>query len=463
VRHGAEGDALTGLARWLCIGWVPCALLAACGYLVALYRGAFASWTPALRGLLPLGLLATLPLLLSATERLVHALHDEARLRCDGRLRCAIEPEPGRAERSPKRYADAVTELARASRKTRAAWIDLAGASRETPAPLELPSPPTTAAPPQAKASGSPETVVASASAAGAAPSEAPRAPTPVPVPVPIVPAQAAAGVAVPWTPSTPEAPPDEAADVTVPWTPSTPEAPPADAADGALVPAAIRLDAPGEAHAPRATDVDPARVATTETDAVTADADAAASDAPGETEASPPPRPAEGPVGIAEDGDRIRSGPWVERAPDGQKLAEGRYENGLREGFWREWYPDGTPKLNATYRAGAPQGDLRSFHPNGELERSRKELTTEDGLVLWVESRFDAGGHRIERRQYENGTLQGPQRTWDAAGTLRSAGTYSGGKKHGSWMYWSEGGETRREVWDHGRRLLPPARHDDR
>jgi antitoxin component YwqK of YwqJK toxin-antitoxin module len=179
--------------------------------------------------------------------------------------------------------------------------------------------------------------------------------------------------------------------------------------------------------------------------------------------EASSAARRAEGPVEVAEDGERVRTGAWVERAPDGRKLAEGRYESGQREGVWREWYPDGTPKLVASYEGGVAQGDLRCFHPNGEIERSRNELTTEDGLVLWVESRFDEAGRRVERSQYENGTREGPQRTWDGMGALRSAGSWSGGQKHGSWVYWGEDGErTRHEVWDHGRRLIPPARLDD-
>ena len=156
--------------------------------------------------------------------------------------------------------------------------------------------------------------------------------------------------------------------------------------------------------------------------------------------------------------------GPYAEFHPDGAKLCEGAYEEGLRVGDWTFWYNDGKESKRGSYIEGKPDGVWQCFRPDGSLERDesyslgildgRWIAYWEDGESPQVQREFKNGErdgtwirwHDVEGQQaseihYTAGVLDGVRLQWFDNGQMASEEHFRDGKRHGRSASWNHTG----------------------
>jgi antitoxin component YwqK of YwqJK toxin-antitoxin module len=108
---------------------------------------------------------------------------------------------------------------------------------------------------------------------------------------------------------------------------------------------------------------------------------------------------------------DGKKEGPWIDYYPEGNKKAEGYYNNGLKNNTWIYYYPKGSVEQTGSYQNGKLSGQWKWYYRNGNL---RKEEYFIFGLL---------DGEYIE---YADSVLP----------VIIAKGNYIQGEKEGNWIY---------------------------
>ncbi len=109
-----------------------------------------------------------------------------------------------------------------------------------------------------------------------------------------------------------------------------------------------------------------------------------------------------------------IYHGPRVLWYGNGQKLAEGEYQNGKQRGVATAWHQNGQKRIVEHFDQGMRHGLSTAWYPDG----------TKQG-----EGRF------------EHGKEEGPWSWWHANGKKAVNGEFQAGQRFGVWTYWNPDG----------------------
>ena len=117
-----------------------------------------------------------------------------------------------------------------------------------------------------------------------------------------------------------------------------------------------------------------------------------------------------------------------------------GLSEDCHRHGPWNFWHPNGEKLKEFAYKDGILNGRFSSFDEEGRLltkcHYSRGEL---EGA--WTSYRWPQG-HRSESRSYRKGKLTGIRSKWNPSGAMKEKTFYSSGLKNGVHMLWHDNGQ---------------------
>lgn len=120
------------------------------------------------------------------------------------------------------------------------------------------------------------------------------------------------------------------------------------------------------------------------------------------------------------------------------------------------QWWSSGKKKWAGRFELRGRFGiDVRPFEEQGG---SRGENV---GKKVGVWEWFHPNGQPMESHEFRNGVLEGPSRSWDEKGRLRSEGRHVGGEKDGRWTAWEyddSRGKVRR-LWSTYQRGKPSGR----
>jgi antitoxin component YwqK of YwqJK toxin-antitoxin module len=134
-----------------------------------------------------------------------------------------------------------------------------------------------------------------------------------------------------------------------------------------------------------------------------------------------------------------VNHGQFTEYYKNGQKFAEGAYNNGVMEGPWSYWHENGQLGKTVTFKNGQPDGSWESFRADGTLLSKR---TYKDGKREghWVT--YYADGKTLQAEQhFADGKLNGTMTVYFKSGKPRIATEFKDDKRHGAVTEWDESG----------------------
>ncbi|MFW6222428.1 MAG: toxin-antitoxin system YwqK family antitoxin [Bacteroidota bacterium] len=156
----------------------------------------------------------------------------------------------------------------------------------------------------------------------------------------------------------------------------------------------------------------------------------------------------------------------WKFNRPDGELAMIINYEQGLKDGL-RITYSD-DEIITEQFKEDIKQGWKKVFFQDSTLKR---EVLFENGKKEGYEKVYDREGNIISLMEYDNGFLvsrefinrrdkqgrkQGPWKTFYSDGTIKSAGSYLDGQKHGIFKnYDREGNLENIEKYEKGKKAV--------
>lgn len=150
---------------------------------------------------------------------------------------------------------------------------------------------------------------------------------------------------------------------------------------------------------------------------------------------------------------------------PNGRKMREMNYSDGLLDGIWKEWSVDGELTRDDVYVAGRRKADFQKQFDSGEKMVEGSYLHPTDFMVAnpdWWNGRLNfkvvkkageklrngrwtywyANGGRQTEGEYVENRPEGIHRWWYPNGQLKVEGPYSRGQKQGQWVWYHANGQ---------------------
>jgi antitoxin component YwqK of YwqJK toxin-antitoxin module len=136
-----------------------------------------------------------------------------------------------------------------------------------------------------------------------------------------------------------------------------------------------------------------------------------------------------------------VKVGPWVAWFANGQKEREGTFENGLPVGTTTQWYENGV-KHSEIVRLADAEVRTTHWHANGKMQSYGVEIlrSREGEWTTWYEN-----GKKKSVEVYKQNYQQGIATTWHENGRKASEGLYAGGNRKGTWRWWTPTGKVER------------------
>jgi antitoxin component YwqK of YwqJK toxin-antitoxin module len=175
-----------------------------------------------------------------------------------------------------------------------------------------------------------------------------------------------------------------------------------------------------------------------------------------------------------------VNHGKFTEYYRNGQKFAEGNYENGVFEGPWSFWHDNGQLSKTVAFKAGAPDGHWEVFRADGTLlaKRGYKNgqrdgvwtLYNEDGKTPSMEQTYAEGkingpvtvyyksGKPRIQSTFKDNLREGKVSEWDESGRKTAEANYVGGKLDGKLIRYAPDGTATEENWKAGSRVQSAA-----
>lgn len=140
-----------------------------------------------------------------------------------------------------------------------------------------------------------------------------------------------------------------------------------------------------------------------------------------------------------------VAEGFYREYYPNGEKFAEGQYEQGRQTGKWTYYHDNGTVARTVNYVQGQPDGQLELHNPEGAVIAKREYKSGKrDGT--WVI--YDQEGKQPLREEvYANGLASGTWKVWFPNGQLQTEMNFREGKREGPTVIFDDKGTKRAEV----------------
>jgi len=171
-----------------------------------------------------------------------------------------------------------------------------------------------------------------------------------------------------------------------------------------------------------------------------------------------------------------VNHGKYVEYYRNGQKFAEGMYENGVHQGSWSYWYDNGQLAKTVSFKNGLPDGAWDAFRADGTLaakkgykngQRDGKWIAYfKDGKTVNLEQNyvnnklegevvinFELGKPRL-KTQFKNGLRHGPATEWDESGQKVVEAMYVEGKLDGTLTRYNPDGTKTQEFYRDNKRV---------
>ena len=173
------------------------------------------------------------------------------------------------------------------------------------------------------------------------------------------------------------------------------------------------------------------------------------------------------------------REGEYQEWHENGALKTKGIYLHGVLDGLLRQWHANGKKSLELNYSNGRRNGNLLSWNENGEecptrLFRDDKELQSRIKLDKYPNGQpreayayfIDEHGREVKHGKYDKwfpngepwihtayyfGQLHGEYHYGKKDGLDYRLETYDHGVKHGRFVWFHDGHQTREEFWDKG------------
>lgn len=157
-------------------------------------------------------------------------------------------------------------------------------------------------------------------------------------------------------------------------------------------------------------------------------------------------------------EGNYVLTGTWTYWHANGQKEAEGEYQQGKasgergdtgvlkdgREGLWCFWYENGTKSEESFYRAGTLNGSSTTWYKSG---KKKQQGTFKDGQLDGMLTTFYENGNKSGEAQYRTGRREGLTTTWHENGKKKGEIIYRDGKADGPFATWHQNGTKKMEA----------------
>ena len=117
-----------------------------------------------------------------------------------------------------------------------------------------------------------------------------------------------------------------------------------------------------------------------------------------------------------------------------------GLSENCQRHGTWRSWYPNGEKMKEFSYKDGILDGSFSKWNEDGQL-LTQQHYSLGKWNGTWLQF-YQPPGHLKEERHYQDGKPVGIWSKWASSGLMTKKCFYSDGLKDGIFMRWHENGQ---------------------
>lgn len=167
--------------------------------------------------------------------------------------------------------------------------------------------------------------------------------------------------------------------------------------------------------------------------------------------------------IRLLSDNQVVNHGKFTEYYHNGQKFAEGNYDNGVHDGPWSYWHDNGQLAKTVNFKKGAPDGTWEVFRADGTLQSKKGykagkrdgawvvyhedgktpkvEQNFADGQLSGVRKTFFASGKPRQEATFANGALEGTMTEWDESGRKLAEATFTAGKLNGKLTRWAADG----------------------
>jgi antitoxin component YwqK of YwqJK toxin-antitoxin module len=134
-----------------------------------------------------------------------------------------------------------------------------------------------------------------------------------------------------------------------------------------------------------------------------------------------------------------VNHGKFTEYYRNGQKFAEGSYDNGVHEGPWSFWHENGQLSKTVTFKKGVPDGAWEVFRADGTMtsKRGYKNGKRDGSWVSYAED----GKTPIMEQTYVDGALNGDVAVNFKSGKPKVRTTFKNNLREGKMVEWDESG----------------------
>ena len=130
--------------------------------------------------------------------------------------------------------------------------------------------------------------------------------------------------------------------------------------------------------------------------------------------------------------------GPYRKWHKNGQKAAEGEYENGMKRGKWTTWCENGQRETEGEIRDGEEHGKWAAWYENGQ---KIAEGEFREGKAYGIWTAWFENGQRESEGEAQNDEKHGKWTFWYESGQIKAIGRYHEGKLCGLYKMWDEVG----------------------
>jgi antitoxin component YwqK of YwqJK toxin-antitoxin module len=171
-----------------------------------------------------------------------------------------------------------------------------------------------------------------------------------------------------------------------------------------------------------------------------------------------------------------VNHGVFTEYYPNGQKFAEGSYNNGVHDGSWTFWHDngqvcktvtfvdgqadgtwevfraDGTLQAKRTYKGNLRDGEWTTYHPDGTTPRAVDAYV--EGKHEGPSRHYFANGQMQREMTYKDNLLEGVMTEWDESGRKLAEVNLTAGQRDGKFIIYRPDGTTVEHTYKNGRLL---------
>lgn len=138
----------------------------------------------------------------------------------------------------------------------------------------------------------------------------------------------------------------------------------------------------------------------------------------------------------------------------NGDKMAEGKYNNQKKEGLWKTYGANEVLLSEGSYVSGKKYGMWKTYHRNGQVA---KEVMIVNDLEQGPSKEYFEDGQLKEEATYKDGFKEGITVVYTTKGDTAVVGSYYKDARDGVWRYYDENNKLEKVIeYDKGKLLTP-------